>query len=577
MSPEERRKCVAAVNGCLRCFRRNHDIKKCRKKGDNCARCSEKHNVLVCVKKEAEAQAVSAASSMPQNSSSVDSSATLVQTAYAWVVNGEKKVMCRVLLDPGSQISFVSKRVARELGLPVIQSQNVTINGVVGQRRSEEHVDTVAVKLMGRYSGNVIKIACLAVQEVMQGTLPRAVEIQGFDQVADRKEIGFPEHIDVLIGANWLHMVYAGMYKKIGSLTACPTKFGWVFWGDITKSQIQSSVVTSLACIQVVTGRPSAAPKRQNRLRDLDDLEFLWNTEFMGIETAASDEEKSLQLEAERFFRETVQRAPDGRYVVSLPFRENRPALGSNDKLAYSCLVSFLKRNRDRPQLLAAVDREIKKLIDSGYVEPAGTWREGEPAHFLPLLAVAKKSLSASSEPQVRVVKDGGARSQDKASLNDVLEKGPNCLPSIVSVLLNFRRRKIAIVCDIEKAFHQLAINKQHRTFLRFYWAPGVAENPNAPIKQYWATVLDFGLVCSPWLHCETVKYHLNAEIASHPERGKFLREVQRSVYMDDVQATTNTLGEAKTAVSWLVESFEAGRFPLNKWATNSRELAEHI
>ena len=50
---------------------------------------------------------------------------------------------------------------------------------------------------------------------------------------------------------------------------------------------------------------------------------------------------------------------------------------------------------------------------------------------------------------------------------NDVLEKGPNCLPSIVSVLLNFRRRKIAIVCDIEKAVHQLAINKQHRTFLR--------------------------------------------------------------------------------------------------------------
>ena len=45
---------------------------------------------------------------------------------------------------------------------------------------------------------------------------------------------------------------------------------------------------------------------------------------------------------------------------------------------------------------------------------------------------------------------------------------------------------------------------------------------------------------------------------------------------MDDAQATVNTLGEAKTAVSWLVESFEAGRFSLNKWATNSKELVQH-
>ena len=51
MTPEDRRKCVAAVNGCLRCFRRNHDIKKCRKKGNKCPKCSEKHNVLVCTKK----------------------------------------------------------------------------------------------------------------------------------------------------------------------------------------------------------------------------------------------------------------------------------------------------------------------------------------------------------------------------------------------------------------------------------------------------------------------------------------------------------------------------------------------
>ena len=271
------------------------------------------------------------------------------------------------------------------------------------------------------------------------------------------------------------------------------------------------------------------------------------------------------------------KRTEDGRCIVSLPFRENKASLGSNDKLAYSCLKSFLKRNRNKPELLAAVDKEIKKLIDSGSVELAEPKRQGEQAYYLPLLVVAKKSLSPSAETRVRVVKDGGTRSQDEASLNDCLEKGPNCLPDIISTLLNFRRRSIAIVCDVEKAFHQLVIKKKHRTFLRFYWATGIAANPDAPIKQYWGAVLDFGLIFSPWLYCAAVKHHLDTEIKERPEREKLLKEVQKSCYMDDVQRAADSLSEAKQAVNWIVESFAAGKFPLNKWATNCGELGEFI
>ena len=106
-----------------------------------------------------------------------------------------------------------------------------------------------------------IKITCLAVREVMQGTLPRATISSGFDHIADKKEKNFPQSIDVLIGSSWLHLVYAGMYKKVGSLTASPTKFGWVFWGDSSKSQIQSSVFTSLASIQVVENKKNCRAK----------------------------------------------------------------------------------------------------------------------------------------------------------------------------------------------------------------------------------------------------------------------------------------------------------------------------
>ena len=69
----------------------------------------------------------------------------------------------------------------------------------------------------------------MAVKAVMQSILPRVVALREFDQIADKKEEGFPKEIDVLLGANWLHLVYAGMYRRVGAITASPTKFGWVF------------------------------------------------------------------------------------------------------------------------------------------------------------------------------------------------------------------------------------------------------------------------------------------------------------------------------------------------------------
>ena len=580
LSPEERRKRIAAENGCLRCLRRNHDVKKCRAKVENCSNCAGRHSKLVCLKRETLASAaleVEGATASCASAGVGQPTETLLQTAYAWLVNGNKKILARVLLDSGSQVSLVSSKVAKILGLPKIASNPVTLNGVAGQRSHNKEIETVKIKVRSRFTGSEIDISCLSVPIVIKGSLPLASVPDGFRPIADFKEPGFPDEIDLLIGADWLHLIYSGMYRKAGNLTAVPTKLGWVFWGINPVKSIQCSVITSMGIIQVRNNRPHAAPERQASQQELEGLEFLWNTELLGIENSSPDETKSSALEMERWFEDSVQVDPDGRYIVSLPFKDNIQALGDNQKLACSRLVAFLKANARKPHILAAVDREIQKGIDDGHIELAEPRYPGQPAHYLPLLAVAKNSLAASSKLRVRVVKDGGARSRDEASLNDVLEKGPNCVPDIISVLLSFRRPAIAIVADIEKAFMQFRINKEHRTFLRFFYAPGWVENPNAPIKEFWATRLDFGLVCSTWLHCAGIKHHLELQIKKHPEREDFLREIQSSFYVDDIPSGASSLSEAKVVVETLIDTFSAGHFPLNKWATNSAELASFI
>lgn len=57
-----------------------------------------------------------------------------------------------------------------------------------------------------------------------------------------------------------------------------------------------------------------------------------------------------------------------------------------------------------------------------------------------------------------------------ETSLNDHLLTGPDLTSTFVGVLCRFRKGPIAIMCDIERMFHQFHIEKEHQDYLRFLW-----------------------------------------------------------------------------------------------------------
>lgn len=75
--------------------------------------------------------------------------------------------------------------------------------------------------------------------------------------------------------------------------------------------------------------------------------------------------------------------------------------------------------------------------------------------------------IKESRTTKLRVAFDASSRSHRSKSLNDNLESGPNLNADLVGLLLNFRKHKIALVADIEKAFLQIVINKKDRDALR--------------------------------------------------------------------------------------------------------------
>ena len=75
------------------------------------------------------------------------------------------------------------------------------------------------------------------------------------------------------------------------------------------------------------------------------------------------------------------------------------------------------------------------------------------------------------STTKLRVVYDASAKSkQPNKSLNECLYRGPVMINDICGILIRFRLYAIALVADIEKAYHQLGLQKSQRDVTRFLW-----------------------------------------------------------------------------------------------------------
>ena len=104
--------------------------------------------------------------------------------------------------------------------------------------------------------------------------------------------------------------------------------------------------------------------------------------------------------------------------------------------------------------------------LQNGIIELVPNAKDSSYSHFLPHHGVLKQNRATT---KLCIVFDASPKfNKSSFSLNDCLEKGPNGIPHLFDILLKFRSKLIALVADIEKAFHQIAIEQKDRDALRF-------------------------------------------------------------------------------------------------------------
>ena len=226
------------------------------------------------------------------------------------------------------------------------------------------------------------------------------------------------------------------------------------------------------------------------------------------------------------------------RYIVKLPLKENRPLLPDNYNVSLKRLDKLKMRLDKNENLLRSYDDIFQEQIKLGIIEEVNSPGIFNNVTDLPRREVLKENRSTT---KIRVVFDASVTVEDNPSLNDILYKGPFLLPKLYDLLLAFRAKPIALTGDIEKAFLQIVVHKNHRELLRCLWFKNLFNCEPTEFQAYRFTRLIFGASSSPFLLNETIRKHGQSYEKIDEE---FPRIIRKKIYVDDLSCGVNDVEE---------------------------------
>ncbi|CAK1597927.1 unnamed protein product [Parnassius mnemosyne] len=269
------------------------------------------------------------------------------------------------------------------------------------------------------------------------------------------------------------------------------------------------------------------------------------------------------EIECEHFFRETTERDKEtGRYIVSLPFRDDIFSLGDTYETARKRFLMLERKFEAAPEFKAAYDSVIHEYLEKGYLSPAPLVDSDNcyPVYVIPHHGVLRTDKTTT---KLRMVLDASHKSSSGRSLNDILHSGPNLQGDLFAIILNFRLFATALSADCKQMFLQIIMNKRDRRFQRMLYR----FHPQEELTEYEFNRVCFGLRSSPY-HALRVIQQLIADDGDSFRLAKII--ASRYIYMDDIVFSVMSEEEAASAANELIELFKRAQFDLVKWTCNS-------
>ena len=531
-STSERRQILAKRHLCFNCTGASHRAADCPSKS-KCLNCEKRHHTSICDDQKVE---------KPKKLLSASVTGEGLFPVVLVKVNG---ITVRALIDSGAGSSYASAKLIDTLNLKPCEVKTKRVDMLMGScvERFETY-ETVMTSTDDKYQMDVRltkvhKDKLLAIDNPnYDAIIARYSHLSDVKISDDDKKASLPVHV-VLSGGEYARIKTETKPQvgKDGEPVAEYTKLGWFIMSPGDEFDRSTMLLTQTS---------------------QTDYEKLCRLDILGLADAPVNDQEMVYSE----FKEQLTRGPEGWYETGLPWRGNHANL-PNNKQGSLRRLSHLTKRLQRDGLTTEYDSIIREQLNEGIVERA---REvpSTKEFYIPHKAVVKESAEST---KTRIVYDASAKaSADVPSLNECLNPGPSLQNKLWDVLVQQRAYPVVVTADIRKAFLPIRIRESERDSLRFHWQ----KEPLSEIEVLRFTRALFGLISSPFLLAGVLECHFDAWAKKYPD---FIKELRRSLYVDDLLTGGKTVLEARVRKEKSNEVLNVATFQLHKWHSNVEEL----
>lgn len=573
---EKRGESIISLKLCLNCLRPGHFNRNCRR--PPCKKCHGKHNILLhhqhndkfkksnLVKDNVQMEGNSSTSEKPpglenlnitnSNSANCMISNVLLSTARIDVLNkfGRKQEL-RVILDSGSQSTFITEQASEKLGL-VRENVNIILNGINCLFSNINFKCNTSIH--SKYNNFTTDISCFVIPKITGMVPASAMNFNDF-KIPNKYKLADPtfyepQEIDMLIGSDLFWDVVCHDRISLGPNLPIlqSTVFGWIVSGPVGKSN-KYNTVTGLCCTNNNIEKQISA-----------DLQKFWELENVDYTVKTLSDEET---ECEKHFQINTTRNEQGAFVVKLPLKISVCRLGSTYEQAKKRYFNLEKKFNSNENYKMLYHEFIQEYIDLGHMSKVGDSLNFEKGYFMCHHGVYREDAITTN---LRVVFDASLPSDTGYSLNNIQMVGPSIQEDLFSILIRFRQHLIVVAADCTKMYRSVIISPDDRYLQRILWR----FSPDDPLQVYELNTVTYGTAAASFLAIRCL-FQLAADIEK--ENPEIAMVIKNDFYVDDMLTGANTREDARRIVKSTFEVLKRGCFILRKFYSNCPSVLDDI
>ena len=576
-SLEDRRAYIKDNKLCYGCLKHGHMAKDCRRRL-TCDICAKRHPS--CLHDDSYGKVTTngendvSAESITQTSTSETTSVRSCQVAReghssstsmivpVWVssvVNPHKEKLVYALLDTQSDTAFVDQEVICELQIDA-SPVKLKLTTMIGKNAVVSSERVRGLQVRGYSSATYVQLPdaytkdCIPINRDHIPTCETAKLWTHLSPIVDEIPPLLTCEVGLLIGYNCPRALFPmqTIQGKDNQPYAVQTELGWSIVGSSASSPDTGNFCHRVAVKEI----PSVTPIDAVRALERDFKDVHENDKIVS-------QDDLIFLDK---LKAGIKKNEQGHYVMPLPFKE-RPYMPDNRYLAEVRLSHLKRKFAKNERYKDDYVKYMNDIIKRGDVEEVQEDETLGEKWYIPHHGI----YHPKKPDKLRVVFDCSAKYRG-TSLNEHLLTGPDMTNSLTGVLLRFRQHEVALMCDVEKMFHQFKVQESDRNYLRFLWWKNgdLSMQP----RVYRMTVHLFGAASSPGCANYGLKHLAKEYSLTYPVGAQF---IARDFYVDDGVTSAETVEKAIQLAQEACHLCAEGGLRLHKFLSNNKAVLSSI